>query len=144
MERSSPSVVVFRVTVATAILTSVLGGLLPAYGFSGLDANGEELTSYSGVGAVLSPSALYWSVMATGGGNAVGLFGLLFFWGPARFILLGSLGVSVLLAPFSGVGIYSPIESFLAGAGSILSVWALSVSIWSPIAQRFTEPEVRP
>lgn len=143
METMSPSAGTFRVIVVLAVLFSVLGAVLPAYGFSGLEPSVAQFTEYSTYGALLSPTALYWGVIISGAASAIGLIGLLFFWSAARYLLVGSFLLAVGLAPFSGLGIHSPVESFLGGIGSILSVWLVSVSIWSPLSLRFNSRGVR-
>lgn len=137
METISPSAGTFRVTIVMAAITSVLAAVLPAYGFSGLEPNIAQFTEYSTHGALLSPSMLYWGAMVSGAASVIGLTGLLFFWSIARYLLLGSFLLAVVMAPFSGLGIHSPVESFLGGIGSILSVWLVSVSFWSPLSRRF-------
>ena len=143
METMSPSAGTFRAVVVIAVLCSVLAAVLPAFGFSGLEPNVAPFTEYSTHGALLSPEALYWGAMAAGAASAIGLIGLFFFWSAARFLLLSSFLAASVLAPFSGLGIHSPVETFFGGIGSILSVWLVSVSIWSPLSQRFNSPSVR-
>jgi hypothetical protein len=74
----------------------------------------------------------YWSLLLAG------LIGMLNFWRSARWCLLVAVLGAVLMRPFLGLSVYSPFEGTLGGLFALSCAWLVTISLWSPLASRFT------
>jgi hypothetical protein len=74
----------------------------------------------------------------------IGLVGMLNFWRFSRWCLVAVLAASLILRPFLGLTVYSPYEALFTSIFGLSSVWLLTVSFWTRIAERFVrKSEVR-
>jgi hypothetical protein len=69
----------------------------------------------------------------------VGLVGMLNFWRFSRWCVLLALALGLCVRPFLGLAVYSAYEASLGGLSGIVCTWLVSISFWSPFAERFTE-----
>ncbi len=76
----------------------------------------------------------WWS---TAIGTVVGVLGMLCFWRPSRWVIAAVELGYVLAAPLLGLCVVSAFELFLGSAAHFMFVWLVTVSFWSPLAQRF-------
>mgnify|MGYP006969509591 CR=1 FL=1 len=65
-----------------------------------------------------------------------GILGALVFWRPARWMLVGMLFIQVACTPFLGLTVMSPFEAMLNSGASIILIWVVTVSFFSPLAER--------
>jgi hypothetical protein len=70
----------------------------------------------------------------------IGLIGMLNFWRYSRWCLLIAMLGSLLMRPFLGLSVYSAYEAVFATLFGMSTVWAVTVSFWSPLAGRFERP----
>jgi hypothetical protein len=132
------STTVFRLAIALALVGYILDRLLPEMGLVHFDPDVEAALSWNYFGSLIPYSVQWvwfvvWSVA-----TAVGLIGLAFFWRPARWILAGTLLLSLIIQPLLGLVVYSPFQAFFAAVAGMLTLWLTTVSFWSPLASRFS------
>ncbi len=74
---------------------------------------------------------VYWALLL------IGLVGMLNFWRFARWCLLAALAGAILMRPFMGLSVYSTYEAVLGSVVGYCCVWLVTMSFWSPMADRF-------
>lgn len=133
----SVSVRQFRIVCLFA-LAALLLAQLPAWGVLSFSKGVTTLRLYKYYGA-LAPAWIIWlyatSTLAL---LVIGLVGMLNFWRFSRWSLAASLAAALTLRPFLGVVVVSAYEAFFAGVCGTLSLWLMTVSLWTPLAERFT------
>jgi hypothetical protein len=132
----SVSVRQFRVTCIVA-LASLLLLQLPTWGVLSLSKGVETLRRYQHYEAA-APVWMLWTYAILGTALLViGLVGMMNFWRFSRWCLVAVPLAGLLIRPFFGLTVYSPYEGFFTGVFGISCVWLLTVSFWTPIADRF-------
>jgi hypothetical protein len=68
----------------------------------------------------------------------VSFIGMLNFWPSARWCLIAVVLGGLLMRPFLGLSVYSPYEAVLGTVFGFSCAWLLTISFWTPLANRFT------
>jgi hypothetical protein len=133
---------VFRALVALTVVTTVASSVIS---FAGVRYLPTALADYvrGGSGAVLSRTAL--AVVGYGGSLlvVVAVVGLLFFWKPARALLLAALALDVLVSPFLGITVQLPLATTLDGISGVLTGMVVALAYFSPVANFFERSPMR-
>lgn len=142
----APTPVIFRAAIAATFVFHVLY-FLPAAGLITFAADIEMARSWNYYGCIVPYESvdLFWKMTLFL--LAVSLCGLWFFSQSARSILAIWYVTTLLAEPFLGLAVYSSYEETTGGIGNALVVWLISVSFWSPLADRFSpvnQPPVPP
>ncbi len=133
----------FRSAVVVAVVAYALSYLAPVLGMVSVDPEFQDALSWSYFGSAIPYNALQVWFVLWGISTSIGLAGLAFFWGPARWILVATILLSLATQPFFGVGVYTPYDALGTLAGTI-TLWLTTVSLWSPLANRFDkQPSLR-
>jgi len=74
----------------------------------------------------------YWALLL------LSLIGMLNFWSFARWCFVLAVLGALLMRPFLGLSVYSPYEAILASVFGLSCAWLLTISFWTPIANRFS------
>lgn len=133
----SVSVRLFRLVCVVALI-SLLFTQLPRLGlisFSEGVTNAQGWRYFEATApnwAVSLYAVVYWVLLL------IGLVGMLNFWRFARWCLLVGQCGAVLVRPFLGLSVYSAYEAVLGSLCGYLSAWLITISFWSPMADRFT------
>lgn len=141
---SGPSPALFR-AVAVATLTCWFASvLLPALGIVAFSSEIANARSWNYFGAILP----FWAVQVWSAffslSVLVGIVGALCFWRVSRWVLAAAVIVNLLATPFVGLLVVSPIEGALASIAGAMLVWLVTVSFWSPLANRFRSVKPNP
>jgi hypothetical protein len=107
-------------------------------GIVSFDKGVTDLRMYSHYGTSAPGWVLWAEVVIAFPLLIIGLFGMLNFWRFSRWCLVAALAVTLIPRPFLGVMVYSAYEAFFGSIFSLLVAWLITVSFWSPIADRFT------
>jgi hypothetical protein len=136
MQMLSVSVRQFRITCLIA-LGSLLLVQLPTWGLLSFSQGVTTLRRYQHYGAVVPVWVLWSYVIVVFALLVIGLVGMLNFWRFSRWCLVAVFLVALGMRPFLGLTVYSPYEAFFATIFGISSLWLLTVSFWTTIAERF-------
>jgi hypothetical protein len=138
----SVSVRQFRVVCLIA-LASLLLLQLPTWGLLSFSSGVATLRKYQHYETLVPIRMLWIYVVAMFSLLIIGLVGMLNFWRFSRWCLVAVMAIALILRPFLGLTVYSPYEAFFASVFGLSSLWLLTVSFWTRIAERFgPRPEV--
>ena len=133
----SVSVRQFRVVCVVALVALLLSQF-PALGLLSFSKGIMTLSRYEYY-AALAPTGIIWGYVVIGFTLiVVGLVGMLNFWRFSRWSLAVALVSALTVRPFLGLAVHPPYETFLATLFGSLVLWLITVSFWTPIAERFT------
>jgi hypothetical protein len=127
----------FRIAIGVTLAVLALVVVLPLSGFVSYpkEVEAARLWNYYGATLPVWPLVICWG--ATTLLIAAGLVGAFFFWSPSRWLLLASVILSLLWEPFAGLLVLSATEAFVLTLFSYLVIAVLTVSFFSPLAERF-------
>ena len=131
------SVTQYRLVCALALITLILY-LAPMIGLVRFDhaVATARRWKYFGYLLPLWVIRLYaWTWFAA---IVVGVVGLIWFWRLSRWLLIIALLSLAALRPFLGLAVYSAYEASIACVSGYAFLWLVTVSFWSPIADRFS------
>jgi hypothetical protein len=139
----SVSVRQFRFVCAFGLATLLLAQL-PALGlitFSEAVSNARAWRYFEATAPgwlILVYAIVVWAMLL------IGLVTMLNFWRYSRWYLLIAVLGALPMRPFLGLSVYSPYEAILASLFAISTVWLVTISFWSPLANRFERPKGGP
>lgn len=128
----------FRLIIVLSIFLWLTILILPLAGIVTFSQDVETARSWNYFDS-LAPFVLiqvYWFISA-----ALLIFsciGMFLFWSPSRWLALAFFLCDFLSQPFLGLLVLPPFEATLTNITSTLFIWVLTVSFWSPLANRFT------
>jgi hypothetical protein len=132
----SVSVRQFRLVCVLALVALLLY-VLPALGAFSFSKGVTTLRMYKFYEA-LAPGWVLWAYTVIEFALlVVGLIGMLNFWRLSRWCLVVALALAFAARPFLGLVVYSAYEGFCASLFGFAVLWLLTVSFWTPIADRF-------
>jgi hypothetical protein len=132
----SVSVRQFRVVCLIALL-SVLLIQLPILRLISFSEGVTTARAWKYFGSTLPGWALWVYAVTSFSLVAVGLVGMLRFWRLSRWCLLAVYLIALVARPFLGLAVYSAYEAFVGSVFGCTSAWLITISFWSPLAERF-------
>jgi hypothetical protein len=132
----SVSVRQFRVICLVALASLVLLQL-PTWGLLSLSKGVATLRRYQHYETVVPVWVLWTYAIVAFASLVIGLVGMLNFWRFSRWCLVAVLLAALLVRPFLGLTVYSAYEAFFTSVFGLSCVWLVTVSFWTPIAERF-------
>lgn len=139
MDKSNLNLVkLFQVLIIISTLNYVILFFLP-YFPEFFSPEIQRVLAYNGYGAVI-PSHLfiYGTVFLLWILSAIGIF---FFQNYGRILFLFMYILSILMIPFFGVTVSTPIESFMFSIGDILDIAIIALAYFSPLSGYFKEQQ---
>ena len=127
----------FRTVTVIALLSWGALAVLPNIGaisFSEEVAT-ARMWNYFGSAIPFWAIQVWWAV--SGVLIVVGLVGLLRFWPPARWLLVMTWILGLLVQPLLGLAVYSPFEASMASISGACFLWLVCVSFYSSMSVRF-------
>ena len=137
MQLPVPSAWLFRLITLVALICWLAAQILPNLGFVTFTDTiaSARLWSYVDTSLPYAAITLWWGVSSLAIGAS--LVGLILFRDWARWLLPVALIGGMLLQPFMGLAVYSPLESTLGSVYGTAFIWLVTVSFWTPLAGRF-------
>jgi hypothetical protein len=132
----SVSVRQFRIVCSIA-LVSLLLIQLPALGLISFSEGVTAARTWKYFGMALPVWVLWVYAYTRVTLLVVGLVGMLRFWRFSRWCLVAVFLCALVVRPFLGLAVYSAYEAFLGTVFEFVSAWLITISFWSPIAERF-------
>ena len=133
----SPSATLFRAVALVSLVCWVASTVFPMLGLIEFSQEVEIARSWHYFDAALPSWAIdiWWPVCAIA--NGLGLLGLLCFWRPSRWILVGLVLAVTAAQPFLGLSVASPFDTAVGSVYHLTLAWLITVSFWPPLARHF-------